>query len=531
MGGSYAMQPLDADAGGQPVRGEAGKRYAQASSGDYDRRASDDQPSYSDYKPYRKPYRPPEATYDTPEYDNAPKHDRAPKFERSGDDYGGDSYLVVQGDTLYGIANRYGMTTGELAGLNDITGSTIYAGQRLQVRGAPKYTATSRYDRKLPRYEADAPSRYDGSYAEDDRKAPPPHYSGPGRDDAYEDAESDRYDAPADHAPKRHARRYDAPPREYEPKSSRYRKPKGSYDSYQVRHGDSLYEIARSYGLSHHELARYNDMPPSATLYPGQRLHIPKGYSYNPEAEPEEEPGDSYSRRDRRDYEPPAEGYSRRRVPYSQNSGDGGDKRKPARRVARAEPADGGDRRVINDAGPRQAEPASAPSREPQSHPILAAHRDVDPQRPAGNSAAGSSSNCESLLANPVARSAQTFRQPVQGLMVAKFGSNKDGSFNDGVDFSVPKGTPVKAAENGVVAYVGNELSGFGNLVLVRHADGYVTAYAHNDEIMVSRCDVVKRGQIIAKAGTTGKVSQPQLHFELRKDSKAIDPVNHFSRS
>ncbi|MGF1620966.1 MAG: peptidoglycan DD-metalloendopeptidase family protein [Rhodomicrobiaceae bacterium] len=534
MGGSYAMQPLDADAGGQPERGAVGKRYAQASSGYYDRRASDYQPSYSDYKPYRKPHRRPERTYDTPryggtpKYDSAPKYD-APKYERSADDYDGDSYLVVQGDTLYGIARRFGMTTGELAGLNGITGSTIYAGQRLQVRGAPKYTATSRYDRKLPRYEKDAPSRHDNGYAEDERKAPP-HYSGPGRDDAYEDAESDRYDAPARRAPKRHAKRYDAPPREYGPEASRYRKPKGSYDSYQVRRGDTLYEIARSYGLSHHELARYNDIPPSATLYPGQRLHIPKGYSYNPGPETEDAPGDAYSRRDRRDYEPPAEGYSRRRVPYSQNSDDAEDKRKPARRVARVEPADGGDGRVINDASPRQAEPASAPSRASQPQPILAAHRDVDPQRPDAASA-GRSSNCESLLANPIARSAQTFRQPVQGLMVAKFGSNKDGSFNDGVDFSVPKGTPVKAAENGVVAYVGNELSGFGNLVLVRHADGYVTAYAHNDEVLVSRCDVVKRGQIIAKAGATGKVTQPQLHFELRKDSKAIDPVSHFSRS
>ncbi len=536
MGGSYAMQPLDADAVGQPARGVAGERYAQASSGHYDRRASDYQPSYSDYKPYRKPYRRPEPSYDTPKYDSArdyvaPKYDSAPdydapKYERSGDDYGGGSYLVVEGDTLYGIAKRYGMTTGELAGLNGITGSTIYAGQRLHVRGAPKYTAASRYDRKLPRYEAEAPSRYDNGYAEDERKAPP-HYSEPDRDDDYEDAESDSYDAP-----KRHAKRYEAPPREYGPKASRYRKPKGSYDSYQVRRGDTLFEIARSYGLSHHELARYNDIPPSATLYPGQRLHIPKGYSFKQGPDHDDEPGDSYSRRDRRDYEAPAEeGYSRRRVPYSQNSGDGGDKRKPARRVARAEPAEGADARVINDASPRRADPASAPSREPQSQPILAAHSDADPQRPAGTSAASGSNNCESLLANPIPRSAQTFRQPVQGLMVAKFGSNEDGSFNDGVDFAVPKGTPVKAAENGVVAYVGNELSGFGNLVLVRHADGYVTAYAHNDEILVSRCDVVQRGQTIAKAGATGKVTQPQLHFELRKDSKAIDPLSHFSRS
>ena len=176
---------------------------------------------------------------------------------------------------------------------------------------------------------------------------------------------------------------------------------------------------------------------------------------------------------------------------------------------------------------PEQAGPVSASSGEKLSQPILAAHRDVEPAKtePAGPK------ECEAQLNSPVARSAQTFREPVQGLIVAKFGARKDGSFNDGVDFSVPKGTPVKAAENGVVAYVGSELSGFGNLVLVRHADGYVTAYAHNDEVLVTRCETVKRGQIISKAGASGNVAKPQLHFELRKDSKAVDPEAFFSRS
>jgi murein DD-endopeptidase MepM/ murein hydrolase activator NlpD len=136
---------------------------------------------------------------------------------------------------------------------------------------------------------------------------------------------------------------------------------------------------------------------------------------------------------------------------------------------------------------------------------------------------------CEALLASPEPRTAKTFRTPVQGMVVAKFGSQQDGSFNDGINFSVPKGTPVKAAENGVVAYAGDELPGFGNLVLIRHADGYVTAYAHNDELLVRKCDVVKRGQIISKAGASGKATAPQLHFELRKDSKPMDPDGHFS--
>jgi len=88
-----------------------------------------------------------------------------------------------------------------------------------------------------------------------------------------------------------------------------------------------------------------------------------------------------------------------------------------------------------------------------------------------------------------------------------------------------PEGTPVKAAEDGVVAYAGNELKGYGNLVLVRHSNGYVTAYAHAKELMVKRGDPIKRGQVIAKSGQTGNVDAPQLHFEVRKGPAPQDPM------
>jgi murein DD-endopeptidase MepM/ murein hydrolase activator NlpD len=109
--------------------------------------------------------------------------------------------------------------------------------------------------------------------------------------------------------------------------------------------------------------------------------------------------------------------------------------------------------------------------------------------------------------------------------VIGQFGPQRDGTVNEGLTISVPKGTPIKAAENGVVAYVGDELPGFGNLILIRHAEEYVTAYAHADEIMVKKCDVVKRGQTIATAGATGDASQPQLHFEIRKNAKPVDPA------
>ncbi len=118
-----------------------------------------------------------------------------------------------------------------------------------------------------------------------------------------------------------------------------------------------------------------------------------------------------------------------------------------------------------------------------------------------------------------------TFRWPVRGRVIAAYGAKTNGKQNDGINVAVPEGTPVKAAEDGVVAYAGNELKGYGNLILVRHANGYVTAYAHASELEVKRGDTIKRGQVIAKSGQTGDVGSPQLHFEIRKGSSPVDPL------
>jgi murein DD-endopeptidase MepM/ murein hydrolase activator NlpD len=117
------------------------------------------------------------------------------------------------------------------------------------------------------------------------------------------------------------------------------------------------------------------------------------------------------------------------------------------------------------------------------------------------------------------------FRWPVNGRVITAFGPRPSGAQNDGINVAVPENTPIKAAEDGVVAYAGNELKTYGNLVLVRHPNGYVTAYAHASEILVKRDEPVKRGQIIAKTGQTGNVTSPQLHFEVRKGSTPVDPT------
>src|SRR5690606_16262246 len=103
------------------------------------------------------------------------------------------------------------------------------------------------------------------------------------------------------------------------------------------------------------------------------------------------------------------------------------------------------------------------------------------------------------------------FRWPVRGRVIAGFGKQPDGSRSDGIKLAVPAGTEVHAAESGVVAFAGNELKDYGNLVLLRHDNGWITAYAHNNELMVKRGDRVQRGQVIARAGTTGNAETPQL--------------------
>jgi murein DD-endopeptidase MepM/ murein hydrolase activator NlpD len=117
------------------------------------------------------------------------------------------------------------------------------------------------------------------------------------------------------------------------------------------------------------------------------------------------------------------------------------------------------------------------------------------------------------------------FRWPARGRIIQGF---KAGG-NDGINISVPAGTSVRAAESGVVVYAGDGLKGYGNLVLIKHPNGFVTAYGNNAELDVKRGEQVKRGQVIAKSGDTGNVNSPQLHFELRKGSTPVDPTNYLA--
>jgi len=130
----------------------------------------------------------------------------------------------------------------------------------------------------------------------------------------------------------------------------------------------------------------------------------------------------------------------------------------------------------------------------------------------------------------PVTKGTGRFLWPVKGKIISNFGRRGSGLHNDGINIAADPNTPVKAADSGTVIYAGNELAGYGNLLLVRHANGYVTAYAHNKKLLVDRGDKVRQGQTVALVGATGDVDRPQLHFEIRKGDRAVDPHRYLNR-
>jgi murein DD-endopeptidase MepM/ murein hydrolase activator NlpD len=172
---------------------------------------------------------------------------------------------------------------------------------------------------------------------------------------------------------------------------------------------------------------------------------------------------------------------------------------------------------TVQPIAPPAATKMAAAGGPPQAARLAQATSNVAEEKPVVEAASVKSSEATGAL--------PTFRWPVRGKVITSYGAKTNGKSNDGINLAVPEGTPVKAAEDGVVAYSGNELKGYGNLVLVRHSNGYVTAYAHASELMVKRGDTIKRGQIIAKSGQSGEVGSPQLHFEIRKGSSPVDPL------
>jgi murein DD-endopeptidase MepM/ murein hydrolase activator NlpD len=190
-----------------------------------------------------------------------------------------------------------------------------------------------------------------------------------------------------------------------------------------------------------------------------------------------------------------------------------------------------GDRLVIPGARASAMKPNATPTKPApvaaQAKPATTVVATADPEPSASVFApvAETTGSKDPVKSADAAGALPKFRWPANGRVITAYGPTTNGQQNDGINIALPENTPVKAAEDGVVAYAGNELKGYGNLVLVRHPNGYVTAYAHAKELVVKRGDQVKRGQVIARSGQTGNVNAPQLHFEIRKGASPLDPM------
>jgi murein DD-endopeptidase MepM/ murein hydrolase activator NlpD len=170
-----------------------------------------------------------------------------------------------------------------------------------------------------------------------------------------------------------------------------------------------------------------------------------------------------------------------------------------------------------------QAAPAPAVASEPEEDP-----RPAPAPAPAQKTARLNDGTATDAVPAPAVATGK-FRWPARGKVIVGFGEQTEGGKSEGINLAVPLGTDIHAAEAGRVHYVGDGVKGYGNLILIRHANDWVTAYAHADRILVKANDEVKRGQVIGKAGKTGPVAQPQLRFELRKGSVPVDPLPYLA--
>jgi murein DD-endopeptidase MepM/ murein hydrolase activator NlpD len=249
-----------------------------------------------------------------------------------------------------------------------------------------------------------------------------------------------------------------------------------------VQSGDTLLAIARIYGVDQSSLVRANNLAAPYGLKQGQRLVLPGRVEANLAAAPEQ----------------PAI------TPAASAGGSLSIEELPPPASA---------------AAPAQSQSAAVPEK-PATQPQSAQGKPKGPAQDAEDSEVAA-------IPKDLPAESRRFLWPVEGKVISRFGAKKGGLHNDGINIEAASGATVVAAADGVVAYAGNELRGFGNLLLIRHADGWITAYAHNEKLLVKTCDEVSRGQPIARVGRTGNVTSPQLHFEIRKGTDPIDPLPH----
>ncbi|TNE32999.1 MAG: LysM peptidoglycan-binding domain-containing protein [Alphaproteobacteria bacterium] len=264
---------------------------------------------------------------------------------------------------------------------------------------------------------------------------------------------------------------------------------------YRVRERDTLYSIAQMFRVDINGLVRMNNLSPPYRIAPGQLLRLPDSYAYTSTTA----------------YALPQNTQPGMQPAVYQNS----DAVSPNARISSRSSIETQD---LSDDRYESTQTTWLDTNRNSAAPARVLRSPTPP------------SAAPQQLAKPhKASGADYFIWPVKGKILSDYGPKEGGLHNDGINIGAPGGTPVKAAADGTVVYVGDELSSFGNLVLVRHGNGWVSAYGHLQNAGVSRGDTVKRGQVLGTVGKSGNVAAPQLHFELRQGRNALNPRQHLS--
>lgn len=412
---------------------------------------------------------------------------------------------IKKGDTLYALSHKYSVTVDDLATVNKLSAPfKLYVGQKLNVPdvlSVPQYKAEPNVAR-VSDTKVVAETKQEIVQKNVEKTAP----------EIKDVKKSEVKKEPSKVDEKSNVKKNDTKPADKVAEKSGDKKveakktePSGATKKLDVvrvplrdvtvEKGDTLYSISRKYSVGVNDLATINKLSAPFALSIGQKIKVPDLGSVQKKAKPDVKP----TTKDVKKVE--------KSEPKKVET-----KKTETKKLAKPEP--------------KKSEPGNAEVKKSEVQKKTETKKTETKKNTTKKQTATKSRTAQKM----VARSSSKFSWPVRGKILSGYGSKTNGLFNDGINIKATKGSAVLAAENGLVAYAGNEVKGMGNLVIIQHSDGWMTVYAHMDSMSVRRGHGVSVGQKIGTVGMSGKVDQPQLHFEIRKGTKAYNPVNYLKK-
>lgn len=383
--------------------------------------------------------------------------------------------IVRRGDTLYSIAREHKTTIDELARANNLKSPyTVKIGQTLKLKSEPAPAPVVEKTKAEP-----APAKQ-----VDAKKTEPVKKSAETKPEPKKSVEQKPAAKPAEQKSATRAT------------TEKTKDVRVAVKTITVARGDTLYSLSRKYEIPVNDLAVMNNLRAPFALSVGQKLRVPDLPDARPAANTAPSPAKSTA-------QPKAE-------------------TKPAKNETKKES-------TKSTAPTKTTKSVEKTVKKTESKPAQKQTK-TEPKKQTQKTEAKTAPTTKTTTPTVPARSSSKFTWPVRGSILSHYGAKSGGLYNDGINISAAAGTSVVAAENGVVAYAGNEVRGMGNLIIIQHADGWMTVYAHLNSMAVRRGARVSVGQKIGTVGKTGKVTTPQLHFEIRKGTKSYNPTNYLKK-